>query len=139
MGCDIHIHQEIQIAGSKWHHYAYRRPDRDYSLFWLIAGVRGPGDDEPIAPNRGIPSDVTTLTAIDYRYKNGDAHSATWLNAKEIADVEQWLNAKYKYPLNDYFGYLFGSLWSSFVDYPDTRGIVERKITDIRFIIWFDN
>jgi hypothetical protein len=138
MGCDIHFHSEVKIKG-KWYHYAKLSIGRNYNLFAKMAGVRNEGRDIiPISKNRGIPKDATFLTKYDYKLWEVDAHSANWLNAKEIVELENWWhkNSPKDVWFEDEFGYLFGNSWGGIIRYPnDTKEGVE----DIRFIFWFDN
>ena len=146
MGCDIHMHTEVKIDG-QWHHYSYPSVNRNYSLFARLADVRnGDGDDriEPIAAPRGLPEDISALTRLDAKKWEGDAHSHSWLNAKEIEDLAEWVKTELRrigwdipaFWEGDQFGYLFGNFWSQFLKY---RSDYPKEIEDIRFVFWFDN
>lgn len=143
MGCDIHLHQEIKIDG-KWEHYRACDVPRYYRLFYKMAGVRGMSRDgepvKPISSPRGVPDDVSVVTKVSLDRWKDDGHSHSWLNAAEIAELEDWLREQMvgdAWKLErTYWGYLFGNSWGGFwkdrLDYPEC-------IEDIRFVFWFDN
>jgi hypothetical protein len=142
MGCDIHLHTEVKIGG-QWHHYSAPEIDRDYTLFGKMAGVRGGGD--PIAPPRGLPADVSAVTALDATYWDADGHHHSWLGAAEIWELEEWLrklmDGDPKRPdgwemCREHWGYLFGNPFGSFHEFPRER---REGIEDVRFVFWFDN
>lgn len=140
MGCDIHLHVELKI-GDQWHHYNHPRVPRDYNLFGLMAGVRGEGP--PVVTRRGLPEDISAVTRLEYAYERDDAHSASWLSSKEVAEVvrlykKRWLCDARKriYWESKYFGYLFGNDYSGYWENPEDRG---PEIDDFRFVFWFDN
>lgn len=66
MGCDIHCYVEYKRKDSThWNSFGERiNPGRNYTLFGLLAGVRG--DDSPLYAVRGIPSDMGYYAASDY-------------------------------------------------------------------------
>lgn len=84
MGCDIHLHVEIKIDG-KWEHWSAPDVERWYSLFGLMAGVRG--ESGPVVQPRGIPEDATMLTRRDFEEWDADAHTPSWLSWDEMAKV----------------------------------------------------
>ena len=138
MGCDIHLHPEVKIHG-KWHHYGCGVVKRNYELFEKMAGVRGSARNA-IAPPKGLPFDISDLTRFDLDLWDCDAHSHSWLNAEEIAILQDWWEEKYGH---SYFawpelqwGYLFGDTWGSFFQYPENR---PGRLEDVRFVFWFDN
>lgn len=132
MGCDIHIHAEIRIAGT-WHYYAPVDCDRNYELFEKIAGVRGDVSDA-IAPPRGLPPDATFMTMRHFNRCPDDNHTPTWLSAEEIASVAAWhKDRKYRTPWG---GYLFGNTYEWFLRF---RSDYPADIEDLRFVLWFDN
>ena len=133
MGCDIHIHAEIRIAGT-WHYYAPVDCDRDYELFERIAGVRG-DVSEAIALPRGLPNDATFMTMRHYEREREDAHSMTWLSAEEIAAVYEW-HKKRPGSRDPWRGYLFGNTYEWFLRF---RGDYPADIEDLRFVLWFDS
>jgi hypothetical protein len=136
MGCDIHLHTEVKIDGV-WHHYSAPNVDRNYSLFWKMAGVRGRGTDdfEPIARPRCLPADVTAITRIDASRMDGHSHS--WLSAAEIQQLEDWVESRGWDRDHCWFtknwGRLFGGSYSGFTKYPN-----DRCVDDVRFVFWFD-
>lgn len=136
MGCDIHLHIEVKISG-KWHHYGHPSIPRSYPLFEKLAGVRGQRDNA-IAPLRGVPLDMSTVTSLSYLLWRPDAHSLSWIDSDEIIEVCNWLDKagkrgdQYRFAEN-WFGYLFGCGWS------DWREEGPADIQTVRFIFWFDN
>lgn len=144
MGCDIHMHTEVKIAG-QWHHYGAPHVGRNYELFCLLAGVRG-GDDDPtpISQPRGIPDDASTMTRFASDYDGADGHSHSWISAEEIARVDEhakkagWTSRHGPdgWWMANEFGFLFGSDWSDFATHPGER---PDGIEDIRWVFWFDN
>ena len=140
MGCDIHAHVEIKIDG-KWEHWSAPEPRRNYLMFALLAGVRNYRELQPIAPVRGLPKDMTKLTAMDYHQMAPDAHTASWIGMEEMRKLEaryREVNARL-YPEDDnpifsfehWLGsYLCGNaLWCPSVP----------EVTDVRLVFWFDN
>lgn len=140
MGCDIHLHTEVKINGV-WHHYGAPSIDRSYQLFGKMAGVRG--DTEPVSPPKGLPPDMSPVTAFAYVQWDADAHTASWLNAEEIENVCTWANDRFS-PTDKAWldwetleiGYLFGNSWSGYIRYPSDR---PEGLEDIRWVFWFDN
>lgn len=138
MGCDIHVHMEIKLNG-QWEHYSIPRISRNYALFEKLAGVRGEVENA-IAPPRGLPDDVTTVTKFDCSYWGLDGHSHSWISSQEFAEIYAYhetlvANKDYWY-LSDIYGYLFGNdfkdFWVYREDYP-------KEVEDFRMIFWFDN
>lgn len=144
MGCDVHLFAEIKVAG-KWLLYMQPRVDRCYALFEKMAGVRG-DVREAIAPPRGIPSDASEATVFCAEYDKRDAHSHSWLDAREIAELCAWARRELKPYRATYMdkwdfeaetgSYLFGNSWEGFTLYPDSR---PKGVEDVRFVFWFDN
>lgn len=136
MGCDVHIHAEIKIAG-KWYHYDQPECGRSYALFEKMAGVRGDVKNAIAAP-RGVPRNATFTTKFDCKRWGSDGHTHSWLNSKEIAELAEWYEKKYP-DVNfgaDFDHWLFGNSYSGFTNYPGDR---PKGIQDVRFIFWFDN
>lgn len=114
MGCDIHLHAEVKIKNA-WHHYAHPSVPRSYPLFSIMAGVRG--EEEPIAPPRGLPHDITAVTRLDYEHCREDWHTPSWLSSEEAVQVveryeklqEVWRPKNLLWE-GKFFGYLFGAL-----------------------------
>lgn len=143
MGCDIHIHQEVKIAGI-WHHLGMPSVQRSYRLFTRMAGVREVEGIEPISQPRGLPEDITLLTKLDSTRDNYHSHS--WLNAEEICILQDWIEEMHKdgwfnpnvtwmdwYDEN--FGYFFGNTWGGVHKFGEKPDFIE----DIRWVFWFDN
>lgn len=129
MGCDIHWHVETRYIGDAWgdeeHGWEYNRclsietdPHRDYTLFGLLAGVRG-GDD-PVYPPRGMPED----SQIDM---GEDVHTPSWLTPEELIDV---LHA-FTVDIQDYDSASY--LWQRFYI------LRELREHEVRVVFWFDS
>lgn len=129
MGCDIHFHTEIKVAGV-WHHYSHPRIGRRYALFTKLAGVRNCPDVDPVSAPKGLPEDASWTTLFDYNREKG-YHNASWIGVDEIAEVVRWVDDYYHGGINpewDIFGYLLDNAWQP-------QGDVE----DVRWVFWFDN
>ena len=139
MGCDIHLHVEVKIK-DKWHHYD--RPDigRNNFLFNLMAGVRGEGKPEkPISLPKGLPRDISELTAFEADYCKEDWHNHSYLTSKEVVTLFEKLkenNPPFDFRSNLQWGYLFGNGYESFYKYPEDY---PKELQDFRFVFWFDN
>lgn len=145
MGCDIHLYAEVKIAGA-WLLYTQPRMIRCYALFEKMAGVRGDVANA-IAPPRGLPGDCSRMTRWAAEYDEAYAHSHSWLDAREIAELCTWGRKKLT-PSRDrqalgYWdfefetgAYLFGNSWEGFTRCPNDR---PKMLQDIRWIFWFDN
>lgn len=146
MGCDIHFHVEVKING-RWEHYAAPNVWRNYTLFEKLAGVRG-DMSEAIAKPRGIPKDATTLTKFCYKDMGMDAHTPSWISAKEIYDIEKYAKNYWSWPppRNSVFPqwnwedvlhcYLLGNGFAGFYEFESDR---PEGLEDLRFVFWFDN
>ena len=141
MGCDIHLHIEIKLNG-KWEHLGNPNIDRNYRLFAKMAGVRNYNNVTPISGPKGLPENLTTLTKFDADYWEGDMHTASWLDANEIAEMSAFLDGlnteKERYDLewNVLHCYLFGNSFAGLDKYPEEN---QKCVTDVRFVFWFDN
>ncbi len=128
MGCDIHCHIEIKVEGT-WHHYSAPNVDRSYRLFARMAGVRNTGGVKPIAPNRGLPEDMSLVTRLAWSYWELDGHSMSWMTG---AEVESLTNDEENFCAYDEFGYLFGNGFTDKDGWPP-------GVEACRMIFWFDN
>ena len=111
MGCDIHMNLEYSLwnfSEGKFDSSLALNVGRDYTLFGLLAGVRGDSYNE-IAPPRGVPEDIVHDTALRYtldaeehkdypwfkewtgemkgRGWHPDWHTASWLTPDELDEV----------------------------------------------------
>lgn len=142
MGCDIHVHTEVKIDG-QWRHWGSPDVGRSYTLFEKMAGVRG-GIANALVPPKGLPADATFETLFDYHRMEGDAHTPSWLGKEEIAALYDWWEVEYKETSWDtrwrwpemQFGFLLGNSWEGLEKYPEE---VDPRITDVRWVFWFDN
>lgn len=127
MGCDIHLHIEVEIDG-KWCHMNEPDVDRHYRLFARMAGVRNDAtyEAEPISQPRGLPDDISTVTNMHAQLWEGDAHSHSWLSMGELALIEQ----EFEQPFGCVFGCRFRTVHDCPAEFPPHR---------IRAVFWFDN
>jgi len=100
MGCDIHMCVE-QKVGDKWvscdktkrdndGYLSIPNPiyhDRDYTVFAVLAGVRGWLESDQKYPTKGFPKDASPETKELYENYGSDAHSTSYLTVKELNDV----------------------------------------------------
>ena len=138
MGCDIHIHIEVQINGD-WHHYNHPKVLRDYSLFSKMAGIRG--EEDPISEPKGLPEDISFTTRFDAEHWGIDGHSHSYLGQNEIKQLREWMENQDQYkekffPLEQMFGFLFGNSLNGISEYPNEY---PPGVEDARIVFWFDN
>ncbi len=124
MGCDIHLHTEVKVAG-KWHHMGHPFIRRHYLLFAKMANVRNDPVRviDPIKRHLGIPEDATELTKLCFELdrENYSDLREGWLDSIHIRELYEWYDK-----LNEAHG-LEG--WWAF----------RIPFEDVRFIFWFDN
>ena len=95
MGCDIHAYPERR-DGNKWIAlYGEAFDWRAYGLYGFLAGVRNYSDVPPIAPQRGVPEDMSPQVAEEYYDWGSDRHSPSWLSMDEL------LSFDYDQPVED--------------------------------------
>lgn len=144
MGCDIHLHIEIKVAG-RWEHLHAPNVQRDYRLFAIMAGVRNYGDEiKPISKPKGLPDALSVVTKLDVDRYGIDGHSHSWLGAEEIADLEKRVEVlgpgKFGHGMDLEWdilnAYLFSNSFGGFAKYPNER---PAGVEDLRFVFWFDN
>lgn len=161
MGCDIHLFAEIRKNG-KWeqagsmvkNEYYWPEEDtgnylgnkklvrerfyrgRNYQLFGVLAGVRS--DGPPIVEQRGFPKDASKETKSYHKSWEGDAHSESWLNLKELlewaygGDFSKKSVNKFE-KIDGYFAETTLSKLLKLATSPDV------KPEDVRIVFWFDN
>jgi hypothetical protein len=101
MGCDEHLYIEAFVDGA-WRPIDPPKPidtereeddsdpipswnfGRSYRAYARLAGVRNYNEVAPIAPDRGLPSDMSAPVRTCYENMEPDAHSATWFTLPEI-------------------------------------------------------
>ena len=83
MGCNIHGYLEI-LTDSGWYALQALSSDRDYDSYGVLFGVRVYIEIPPVVEQRGIPEDAYYKTKEAYEEWNGDAHSPTWMNVKDL-------------------------------------------------------
>lgn len=151
MGCDIHLHVEIQYKG-EWIHFSAPHVDRNYWLFGVLAAVLV--GDKPLTEPKGLPADISLTTKIDYEYRRYAFHTPSWLNEEEIMELEDRLREKYdqdsitnpaisgaEYDLE--IGvlnktYFYGNSLVGWKRSGNGRGAPD-DVEGIRLVFWFDN
>lgn len=146
MGCNIDFHVELKIDG-RWQHYKNPEVPRNYQLFAKMAGVRSHENNEfdPISEPKGLPEKISEILTFCVEYAGSDGHSHSWLQGQEIVDLSHWIDeqgwTQGKYNMEEdestLFGYLFGSTFAGFYEYPDSY-INKSGIIDIRYVFWFN-
>ena len=136
MSTDIHLHIEIYVD-ARWEHYSQVRPSGHYAVFEKMAGVRGENCNAIVLP-RGLPADMTKLTALDAKVWKADGHSHSWLAANEIVEIGAWWEDKLDYSsLEGWLGcFLYGSEFACVTR--EDRESVPDFVEDLRFVFWFD-
>src|SRR5439155_6575781 len=61
---------------------------RNYGLFGSMFGARNYTDFEPVAAGRGLPDDVSGVTAKDAEPRGLYGHDPTWVSWREIHAVD---------------------------------------------------
>lgn len=155
MGCDIHTYLEVKHAeGETWDCEVLLDLGRDYTLFGLLANVRGVGGFEP----KGIPKDLSWRTENHYGLAvvEGDmsygvpkktaqewvrSGSSTWLTQKgsyeRVSSPDwhsaSWLTAKeIKEVINKYDHSTLKATYHMMKSF-------EEEGHQTRLVFWFDN
>ena len=138
MGCDIHCHVEAKIKG-QWHYVDELDIDRNYTLFGKMAGVRDKSI-EPISKPKGLPEDMSFMTKFKSELWGEDGHSHSWLSAKEVDELEEWIHLDKILPLYKPLGYLFSNGFDGWIKFPnDFERVKKMGLEDFRLVFWFDN
>lgn len=90
MACDIHAFAERKDGAGNWTDIKGYIPFavRNYRLFGFLAGVRSYAVREPIAPNRGLPGDISVAVAQQYAEWDDDSHNNSWVSMAELLAVD---------------------------------------------------
>lgn len=135
MGCDIHLHTEVKVAG-KWHHMGHPYIKRYYLLFAKMANVRNDPVRviDPIKRHLGIPEDATELTKLCFALDRESYYNLRegWLDRKQIVELTEWYDRRIPEEaqgLEGVMGYLNHNAWTC----------PSIEFEDVRFIFWFDN
>jgi hypothetical protein len=114
MGTDIHTIVQVK-KGRKWVTVARNVADgRNYELFELLAGVRGPA--EPVIPLRGLPPEITEI--------EGAEHSFTWYTLHELI----------------FYGYFVINVFvSEIMEAVEEAGETDLEYKYIRVVMGFDS
>lgn len=104
MGCDIHVHIEVQKDGV-WHHFAAPKVERNYFLFAVIAGertdlLRDSDKITPVAKVHELPGDISLVTRVSVEQDKGlGIHNFGVLSAADLIELQDQL-----YALNPHIG-----------------------------------
>lgn len=170
MGCDIHIFTEVKKENN-WELFkedfftdSYNSDNkekspfkwRSYGVFAFLADVRNYSAIKGFKCKFELPEDCSQEVLKEYEYWEIDAHSCSWLTAKELIDFD------YSKTLNDrrvtrqispniFNGAITGTeqegtlkTYSEFLGDLFMKQIEELKILldkyeDVRLVFWFDN
>lgn len=142
MGCDIHMHFEIKLDGV-WHHYSHPNFPRCYAVFAAMARVRDRGDYEGEQHDpRGLPLDLSPVTAMSFERWKDDAHSLSWLTMPEFRPIALWYERmargsdKWFSLSSEVLGYLCGN---DLYEWTPGSDSYDPRIEDVRVVFWFDN
>ncbi len=125
MGCNIHGFVEVK-EHDRWNAWLDEPfMDRDYRVFAKLANVRNFAKViEPIAEPRGLPSDISYEMKELYEKWEGDAHSMSWVTARELL-----------------FGLAVIEMDKEWHVFIDLVKVMKRfyGIANVRFVFFFDN
>ena len=122
MGCDIYGIIEQRKPGGEWEdHCVTINLGRNYSVFANLSGVRGHGDESPVAESRGLPTDACEKTRMSSRENYYCSHS--WCTLDELKAA---LKASTAYDM-------------SYIHLHATMSLTETWGRECRFVFWFDN
>lgn len=115
MGADIHTIIQVKRCDGSWVTVVKNAADgRNYTLFGLLAGVRG--HDDPVKPLRGLPPEIKEI--------EGAEHSFTWYTLHELM----------------LYGYVeFNDFVSEIMEALEEAGETELEYKNIRVIVGFDS
>lgn len=124
MGCDIHGIIEQRKPGGQWEGSCVTiELRRNYSVFANLCGVRGHGDETPVAPDRGIPADACEKTRTSSG-KGGIYHSHSWCTVDELKEA---------------LAQAGDSHHESYLHLTNIMDSTELFSHECRFVFWFDN
>ncbi|WP_052350317.1 hypothetical protein [Paenibacillus gorillae] len=109
--------------------------DRNYLLFAILANVRNRYNIQPISLPKGLPDDVSPKVKIRSDEENGDAHTRSWLNLKELLEYD------WQQKIEDDGNQIFPleALVIPFVNEFIPRLSKIDKPENVRMVFWFDN
>jgi hypothetical protein len=126
MGADIHIFIEHKENDKWiWVNEFEMRIDRNYSLFGVLAGVRGEPYDDRSDPV-GVPEDCDPKL-MNY-LQSGEFHSDTYFTLTDLLNWDVWWDEKFQKVVANFYCSVVGYMLR-FDDNPD----------NVRVIIAFDN
>ena len=136
MSTSVHMHVEVKKDG-QWQHYSAPHIPTDHTFYDLISGVYG--KICPIAAPRGLPSDLSSMTAYCYALDEKNfsrLHHQSWLGPEELLRLQQQLNELLPTtnPLDRDLeeGYLRCYINNNAIS-------AHRGFDDSRIVFWFDN
>lgn len=173
MGCDIHCFAEKRNNG-KWEkvgdvftldeyeasYYKKEKSDhpfswRSYSMFAFLACVRNYDHCNPISTPRGLPSDISPEVKEEYNSWDTDAHSSSWLSAKELLNFDYDKTFENRRTTVQIAPNVFNGAGlaekgqGQMISYRDNLGVFFFKhleelknvgnSEDVRIVFWFDN
>lgn len=154
MGADIHLFTEkkvnnIWVNADNWTANPYYNKDnnefdhnsfyswRYYSLFNVLAGVRGDGK-HMIEEPRGLPEDIHYLTHNEYLKRKDLFHSASWFTIQELI--------KYSKKYKDERSVILSPIINPILELIKKQHIIQydklippELLEQYRIVFWFDN
>lgn len=128
---DIHAHIEFK-DGSEWRHFGETDMlGRNYSIFSLLAGLRGPY--EAMIDPRGLPSDRSSGILTYTQYWGDDGHTHSYLTVKELKKLRKKLKKIAK--KDDSFkqeSKVYRKIFKTIIQVMESLG-------EARLVFWFDN
>lgn len=136
MGCDIHVVLERRW-NNRWvgvNKFEYSKPDRyraytrerNYQRFTALANVRGHGGLDP----RGLPKDISDLTAMEVDGWSGDGHSHSWVTLDDALKI--WLDTEFTERFDK-------EMLKRITDFPKYYYFGVEDDEAYRIVFWFDN
>ena len=90
MGCDIHAYAERRDEHGGWQVVEGLSlfSARCYELYGWLADVRNYAGLPVLAQRRGVPEDASEFVRQEHEDWGCDAHSASWLDVRELLDFD---------------------------------------------------
>lgn len=138
MGCDIHLYVERRLASGWAEVNREFNTDRNYTLFEMLADVRGGLGLPVISERRGIPSDASPGVRDIAESWSSDGHSHSHLSLREL-NAYDWGAAM---PSGCSWAATRGEAAGAFFSetLPALRELSDDGVgDDVRIVFFFDN
>lgn len=153
MGCDIHLYVETRTAQGWKSIDAWSREEgeprdvahedrfytgRNYSLFEMLANVRGAGLLPPISEPKGLPDDVSAEVRGTSDAWGCDGHSHSFLTLRELSGYDWGAATSPEMPWARTRGEAAGDFYIKTM--PRLRALSgDGAGDDVRIVFFFDN